>query len=350
MTPVDHALHYAARGWRIVPIEPGLKHPAIDQWQHKATTDPDRIRRYWGHPTRADHGIGIATGHESGIFVVDIDPGDGGDDSLAALEAEHGPLPDTVEAITGGGGRHLYFAWPDGHDIRNNQSGRLGVGIDVRGNGGFVLAAPSPHPTRECKRCATGAPCPAQPYRWEIEHDPRDGVAVADAPDWLIEALTTPLAPVEPRRPARRRLEGDPMPGDWWAAGTTWPDELTRRGWGLHSRHHDAQGGYYELWTRPGKDVRAGASASLYWQGSDVLKVFSTNAAPLAAEATYTLWGFEVAYAYGGDFDAGARTVRTLMPRPSPAIGMPTGTTSMPIVPRSRPCPRCGSANVKEKS
>ena len=102
----------------IIPIPPGYKHPfGIDRWQEKATIDVQRITKYW--TLNPDHGIGIATGAESGLWVLDIDPDDGGDDSLAALEARHGALPDTVEAITGGGGRHLVFAWPaDGTEIR----------------------------------------------------------------------------------------------------------------------------------------------------------------------------------------------------------------------------------------
>jgi hypothetical protein len=306
LTPLEHALALAARGWRIHPVPPGHKHPTQKEWQRNATTDPARIRRYWGLPGNGTHGLCIVTGRESGVFALDIDPDDGGDDSLRALEAAHGALPDTVQSLTGGGGTHYLFRWPDdGRDIRNSASGVLGVGIDVRGTGGQIVVAPSVHPN-------------GQRYTWEVMHDPLDGVAVAEAPEWLLDLLTAPPAQAEPRRERRERPLGDPLPGDWWAAGTTWPDELVRHGWSLHSTHHDARGGYYELWTRPGKTPREGAGASLYWQGSDVLKVFSTNAAPLAAESTYTLWGFHVAMTHGGDFEAAARAVRATMPRDIP--------------------------------
>lgn len=307
MTPLDHALAYAARGWRVAPIPPGHKHPAgITDWQAKATTDPDRIRRYWtAHPT---HGVCIVTGPESGVWALDIDPDDGGDDSLCALEAAYGPLPDTVQSLTGGGGTHYLFAWPDEGEIRNSASGVLGVGIDVRGVGGQIVVAPTIHPN-------------GHPYAWEVEHDPLDGIAVQPAPQWLVELLQRPLGVDEPRRPkSTRPPTGDMLPGDWWCARTTWPDELQRRGWTLHSTHHDSAGGYYELWTRPGKTIREGASASLYYGGSDTLKVFSSNAQPLQADATYQLWGFEVAYAYGGDFTAGARAVRGMMDGPRLAV------------------------------
>lgn len=298
MTPLEHALYYAARGWRVIPIKPGFKYPqGIERWQEKATTDPERITRYW--TTNPDHGIGIATGAESGLWVLDVDPDDGGDDSLAALEARHGALPDTVEAVTGGGGRHLVFAWPtDGTEIRNSASGVLGVGLDVRGVGGQFVAAPTVHPE-------TG-----QRYAWEVEHDPFDGLAPAEAPRWLLDLLAVEVGTATPRRERLERPASGALPGDLFAASTTWADELGRDGWTLHSAHHDAAGGYYELWTRPGKTVRDGASASLYWHGSDVLKVFTSNAAPLRAGETYTLFGYEAVMRHGGDHQAAARAIR----------------------------------------
>jgi len=325
MTPLAYALAYAARGWRVHPIPPGYKHPyGMPAWQTNATTDPTRITTHWTrHP---DHGVCIVTGQESGLFAVDIDPDHGGDDSLRALEAKWGPLPDTIESLTGGGGRHLLFAWPtDGHDIRNAASGVLGVGIDIRGTGGQIVVAPTIHPK-------TGIA-----YTWEIEHDPLDGVAATQAPPWLLEMLTAPTTATEPRRPPRPRCSHDPLPGDWWAAQTDWPTELARRGWTLHSTHHDNGGAYYELWTRPGKGSDEGASASLYYGGSEVLKVFTSSAPPLAADQTYTLWGFEVAHAHNGDFPAAAAAVRTLMPKPAPTTERPEPETAGSEAPRARP-------------
>jgi P4 family phage/plasmid primase-like protien len=299
MTPLDHALYYASRGWRVVPIPTGEKFPkGIPDWQDKATTDETRIRRYWTlNPT---HGVGIATGPETGLFVVDVDPDDGGDDSLLVLEQRHGTLPDTIEAITGGGGRHLVFAWPDYGEIRNSASGVLGAGIDVRGAGGQFVVAPTIHPN-------------GTPYAWEVEHDPFDGLAAAPAPEWLLELLQRPLEATQPRRAPIAREKVGTLPGDEWAASTTWADQLAAAGATLHSAHHDSTGNYYELWTRPGKTARDGASASLYYRGSDVLKVFTSNWAPLVAEQTYTLWGFHVELEHGGDFEAAASRQRYSM-------------------------------------
>jgi hypothetical protein len=83
------------------------------------------------------------TGAASDLTVLDIDPEHGGADSLAALEQRYGALPATIEAVTGGGGRHLYFAHPGGivHNMVAIESG-----IDLRGDGGFVVAPPSTHP------------------------------------------------------------------------------------------------------------------------------------------------------------------------------------------------------------
>jgi hypothetical protein len=293
MTPADFATWYAEHGWHIVPIPPGYKYPrGIDDWETKATTDVAKIRRYWkSHP---DHGIGICTGPASGIFIIDIDPDDGGDDSFAALEAKYGKLPDTVEAVTGGNGRHLVFNWPTEGEIRNSASGVLGVGIDVRGVNGQFIVAPTVHPETK------------QHYMWEVEHDPMDGQGVADAPQWLLDLLQGPAKNDKPRSEKLPR-SGSDLPGDRWEASTTWAAELEADGATLHSTHTDSTGEYYELWTRPGKDKRVGHSASLYYKGSNVLKVFTSNWHPLNAEETYTLWGYHVATKHGGDFIQAAR-------------------------------------------
>ncbi|MEJ7561129.1 MAG: bifunctional DNA primase/polymerase [Ilumatobacteraceae bacterium] len=68
------------------------------------------------------------------LVVVDVDPRHDGDDTLNDLETEHGLLPDTVESVTGGGGRHIYLRMPDGSTYpRNDQTGiTLGAGVDIR--------------------------------------------------------------------------------------------------------------------------------------------------------------------------------------------------------------------------
>jgi hypothetical protein len=170
-TPLrTHALKLGSKCLlRVFPCIERTKKPAINDWPRRATTDPNIINGWWR--TR-DFNIGIATGPDTGIWVLDIDD-DEGEALLRQLEAEHGEaLPSTVEAITGTG-RHVYFRWPTGYDIRNKQDCPLMPGIDVRGDGGYVLAPPSIHP---CGRA----------YAWSVD----SANEFADAPEWLIELVT----------------------------------------------------------------------------------------------------------------------------------------------------------------
>ena len=174
MTPLGiAALELAAKGFRIFPCIERGKLPAIADNLKRATTDPNTINGWW---RSRDFNIGIATGEDSGIWVFDID-GEEGEDTLRQLEAADGPLPPTVEAITGKG-RHLYFRWPAGYDIRNKQDNPIMPGIDVRGNGGYVLAPPSIHLSGRI-------------YAWSVDSTDE----FADAPDWLIVLVTSKVHP-----------------------------------------------------------------------------------------------------------------------------------------------------------
>lgn len=301
--PLDAALAYARRGWRVVPIKPGEKHPSLNEWQKVATTDEPLIRDWWGR--WADFGVGIATGPESAIFVLDVDvsAGKAGDETLADLIAEHGALPDTVEVITGSGGRHLYFAYPVGAEITNASAGALGPGLDIRGAGGQVLAPPSLHPN-------------GRRYEWEASGDP-ELVDVADAPAWLVDLLTTAPDPAKAQRHRAERPDGD-LPGDRFAAAVSWPELLEADGAHyLGTRTDRRSGASYELWARPGVNH---TSATLYYGGSDVLKVFSPNWGgidpatggfwQLDEGATYTRFGYYAARHHGGDHAAAASELR----------------------------------------
>lgn len=330
-TALEHALAYAGLGWRTAPIPAGQKYPGRNDWQAVATIDPTTITDWWNPASpelwrRGDdptaYGACVVTGVTSGIFVLDIDPRHGGDETLADLEHEHGDLPDTVECLTGGGGRHLYFKMPAGHVITNDQSGRLGPGLDVRGEGGQVVAPPTIHPDS------------GRPYEWEAMGDPLGGVEPVDAPAWLIDLLTAEPEVVTPRRRERVGTSLSDRPGDRFEEETDWAEMLTGDGWTLHSVRN-GRDGYYELWTRPGKLPRDGASASLYFKGGDVLKVFTPNAPGLAAEATYSRFGYYAATKHGGDHGAAARTLGQQYDaqRPASATSLPTGPPSATATP-----------------
>lgn len=135
------ALLYAKRGWHVFPLKPGTKQPHPKLAPHglkDATTDADVIRGWWKKSPTAN--VGIATGRASGLVVIDLDTG-------ADPSSLH--LPITRKVKTPSGGAHLYFAHP-GADVRNS-AGRLGPKIDVRGDGGYVVAPPSVFAARQYK-------------------------------------------------------------------------------------------------------------------------------------------------------------------------------------------------------
>lgn len=295
--PLDAALFYASHGLRVVPIGPGKKYPPMDGWQNVATTDTTVIRSWWTGLYRG-HGVGIATGPGSGVWVLDVDIADGkaGAASLAELEASYGPLPATVEAITGTGGRHLFFAWDPAHPVRNNQSGKAGKDLDVRGDGGQVLTAPTLHPT-------TG-----QPYRFRPGHAFGE-IPVAPAPDWLYGVLERDDTPPAPRRPALAVVDDDDSPAAMFNASTTWEQLLTRDGWTLARQLGSGE----QRWVRPGKSKRDGISATVGHGGRDVLKVFTSSVAELEADRAYSRFGYEAAVRHRGDRSALAAHLRRQM-------------------------------------
>lgn len=115
------------------------KHPRLRRGLHDATLDPALIRRWWERWPHA--GVAVRTGAESRLVVVDVDRHSGGFTSLGQLQRRHGRVPPTPVTLTGGGGRHYWFRHP-GHSVANS-TGRLGAGIDIRGDGGYVMAPPT---------------------------------------------------------------------------------------------------------------------------------------------------------------------------------------------------------------
>lgn len=149
-----------------------------------ASTAQEQTRLRFSGP-HAGANIGVVTGYRSGFFALDIDRhGADGEEALVALEAQYGKLPDTVEQLTGGGGRHLLFKMPKGVKL-TNRTGKNAIvaGVEIKADGGYIVAAPSIHPT-------TG-----KQYEWELSHHP-DDVPIADAPDWLIKLATTKPGPL----------------------------------------------------------------------------------------------------------------------------------------------------------
>jgi Bifunctional DNA primase/polymerase, N-terminal/Primase C terminal 1 (PriCT-1) len=162
------ALKLAERGLRVFPCRPQDKRPATAHGVKDATADPGVIAAWW---QQADYNIGVATGAISNIMVVDVDDVDA-EAELRKLETAHGALPATVEAVTARG-RHLFFKWPE-RDIRNS-AGKIAPGIDVRGNGGYIIAPPSLHPS-------------GRRYAWSVD----SANVFAPAPAWLLDIISAP--------------------------------------------------------------------------------------------------------------------------------------------------------------
>jgi putative DNA primase/helicase len=150
---VEHAAYYASHGWHVFPVPAGTKrsHKSAarsDGRKWGQTIDVAEIRRDF--QTWPDANVGVVCGAVSDIFVVETDTavghGDGTDGAgeLAKLEAQYGELPPTLEAISPSGSVHRYYAHP-GFRIKNSAS-EIGPGIDVRGDGGMVVAPPSIKP------------------------------------------------------------------------------------------------------------------------------------------------------------------------------------------------------------
>lgn len=191
-TLLHNAIAAAERGWRVFPLVPGGKTPAVKAWETRATTDPDRIRRCW---STGPYNIGVACG-PSGLVVVDLDtpkPGqhppeawridgvhDGFDVLAVVCERVGQPLPcHTYTVTTGRGGTHLYFRHPEAGPALRNTAGMLGWLIDTRAHGGYVVGAASIVSGRT----------------YTLTHDTHPAPLAA----WLADRLTpAPLPPQEP--------------------------------------------------------------------------------------------------------------------------------------------------------
>lgn len=194
----------AARGWSVFPAPAsGKKMGCVsaansngNRWG--ATKTAAEIDRYWQKYPYAN--LGFMTGSCSGFFVVEADSEKGhaidGVAALRKLEAGHGALPDTLMAESPTGSLHYYFNNPPGLIIRNSTSA-IAAGVDVRGEGGMVIAPPSLRP-------GVGR------YRW-VNSNP-----VADPPSWLLKKITKPAASDRLSTPASTPFS---FHGDAWLRG-----------------------------------------------------------------------------------------------------------------------------------
>lgn len=273
---LPEALQLAELGYKIVPIPPGEKYPkGLGAWQERATDDITTVTEWWEANPQA--GIGWAMGRQPNgmnLAAIDVDVVDGkqGKETLTALAREldfFELLQHTVSSKTGSGGRH-FIVEVDDAEVTN---GRLGPGLDLRGEGGFIVVPPSIHPNGER-------------YIWYKDRSPRK-IEPAPAPRRLIEFLAggyqtaTGSRPVgqdpviqgesqSTNEPGENRLGSDPTPADWARSTRPIGEALTEAGWTyMESKGDD------HYWCRPDKNPRDGHSAILH--GDAPLVVWSTT-------------------------------------------------------------------------
>jgi Bifunctional DNA primase/polymerase, N-terminal len=197
MNFLDAAADLVSLGFKVFPLVPGRKLPLINAWQKQASDDLEIITAWSKQCTKAN--IAIVTGTMSGVIVIDIDMKEGknGQATLDALAKEGKVLPPSPIAITPSGGRHrLFRAVPGIRNVVEFQSGRgIGLGIDVRADGGFAVMPPSvlsEHRSQDGKTLIHGA----GPYRWLV---PPMRADFPRLPDWAVKMLT--LKPPPPHKP-----------------------------------------------------------------------------------------------------------------------------------------------------
>jgi hypothetical protein len=184
---VRAALAYAERfRFAVFPCRPRQKTPLTEHGYKDATKDPIQIRALWER--WPDANVAIATGATSGILVLDVDPRHGGDDTLEALQVRYGRLPETPTVLTGGGGFHSYFRHPGG--FVSNSAGKIGQGIDVRGDLGHVIAPNSIHES-------------GNRYLWEVSSR-IDEIPLAELPAWILNLITSAEVGSNPESDSKR--------------------------------------------------------------------------------------------------------------------------------------------------
>lgn len=165
-TNLDWALYYRSIGWSVFPIPKGSKIPIVSwkKYQTEVATE-NEIRAWW--TINPDSNIALATGKVSDLIIFDLD-------------AKHGrtskefQIPPTVCARSGGGGEHFFFKYPESH-VQSSNGQLFGPGVDVKGDGGYVVLSPSLHES-------------GNQYEWIIEPGENE---IVNIPEWLVQALNT---------------------------------------------------------------------------------------------------------------------------------------------------------------
>ena len=258
-TKLDWAKFWSNKGFSVVPVHyvksdgscscsqghdcpsPG-KHPAPKSWSVFQEKCADEYTlEMWFNGRYKDFNLGVVTGKVSGnIFAVDVDTAEGklGNDSLMDLCMANDDLPETLEQLTGGGGRHYLYKAPNDKTIITGKN-TLGSGIDTRGEGGFIVVAPSNHKSGNTYKVT---------HHSDMEH----------SPDWLVNMLDTPQFTQDNIQNGEQNMWGEHIDGregymvklilgtirSWWGIKGILPtvDQLVADCWHIYERKVRARG------------------------------------------------------------------------------------------------------------
>ena len=307
-TVIKEAHELALSGFRVFPVRYNDKRPAVNAWPTVATCEAGKIDILFAN---GKANLGVRCGETDlgvSFFVVDIDIKNDapGAESWAEFCTANPEVAEaaasTVMSTTPSGGWHLWFTMPEGADIRN---GRPWPGVDIRGEGGYVLAPPSLFDGKG--------------YEWV--RDPWENILL-EAPPALVEAVThrdpvrseaSQIPSVPPvSSPSVSRETSDDSPLSWANEHLSTADLLARHGW--QYSHNSGQDQY---WVRPGKLIRDGHSAVLH--PDQTLVIFTTDVpgpawsiCKTARDGSLIATPFDVycIYEHGGNVTAAMRHIR----------------------------------------
>lgn len=313
-----------ALGVPVLPINPTTKRPLISAWPSQASTDAATVAS-WEATGATGWGARCGTTRDGWhLAVIDLDGPSHGldlDESIGRACEVFGwdDLPAAPMVLTRGGGAHLWVR--TAAPVRNRA---VAPGVDLRGEGGFVVVPPTEGWVWVAGRPPTLDDIP------EITLDPDPGGDGVGG-----EAAQKPGEAAQgPSGAAQGPGEGRARPGDLWAERTSWAELLTELG-GTHAGVTiDREGHRVELWTRPGKDPRDGHSATVGFGGADRLVVHTTNW-PGLPPGSYSKLGVLAATKFGGDFGAAARSLAAqgfVPPEPGPDDITETTDITEPVV------------------
>lgn len=253
-----------------------------------ATTDIAQVGHWWSY---VYPGANIGMRVPASMFAIDLDPWAGGLEALEKLQADHGPLPDTLGVYSGrnDGGQHRFYLHPGGSLVSTRIRKMYGKGIDLKTHSGYTVAPPSLHPATK------------QPYRW-------DAAPLATPPEWLISLLRPEVRPpvARPARTHSRPFTGPQGPSiaDWYSDNHTWAEVLA--GWSLVGGDGEGEG---STWRHP--TASSASSATIRF---GMLFNYSDNSGLPKTEAGYpvglTKFRCYAELHHNGDLSAAARALR----------------------------------------